>query len=106
MKTNGPRFAARPLAGGGTAVQDWLAADRPPALKLDECAGLVVVAPHPDDETLGIGATAAQLAASGVPVQLVAVSDGGWRGPGCVGGRTAYFGRRDGATNCAVLQRF
>ncbi|WP_246398229.1 PIG-L deacetylase family protein [Mycobacterium vicinigordonae] len=65
------------MAEGGTAVQDWLTADRPPPLDLDECAALVVVSPHPDDETLGIGATAAQLAAAGVPVQLVAVSDGG-----------------------------
>jgi LmbE family N-acetylglucosaminyl deacetylase len=38
---------------------------------------LVVVAPHPDDETLGLGATAAQLVASGVDVQVVSVSYGG-----------------------------
>lgn len=86
-------------------MQDWLAADRPPALKLDECAGLVVVAPHPDDETLGIGATAAQLAASGVPVQLVAVSDGVAR-TRLRRRPNGLLWRRDGATNCAVLQRF
>ena len=75
--TNGPRFAAQPLADGGTPVQEWLSADRPPPLDLTECANLVVVAAHPDDETLGIGATIAQLAASGVGVQVVSVSDGG-----------------------------
>ena len=53
-----------------------------PALDLTECPGLVVVAPHPDDETLGLGATAAQLAASGVDVQVVSVSDGGAAEPG------------------------
>jgi LmbE family N-acetylglucosaminyl deacetylase len=62
-------------------VQDWLSADRPPPLDLSECARLVVVAPHPDDETLGIGATAAQLAASGVDVQAVSASDGGGARP-------------------------
>jgi LmbE family N-acetylglucosaminyl deacetylase len=46
------------------------------------CPGLVVVAPHPDDETLGLGAMAAQLASSGVDVKLVSVSDGGAARPG------------------------
>lgn len=75
--SNCDRFAAVPLAGGGTPVRDWLTADPLPALDLTDCPGLVIVAPHPDDETLGLGATAAQLAAAGVDVQLVAVSDGG-----------------------------
>ncbi|RUP04792.1 MAG: PIG-L family deacetylase [Mycobacterium sp.] len=74
--TNGPRFAARPLTGGGTPAQDWLSALRPPTLALT-CTSLVVVAAHPDDETLGMGATMAQLIASGVPVRVVSVSDGG-----------------------------
>ena len=38
---------------------------------------VVVVAPHPDDETLGFGATAAAAAGRGIPVQVVSVSDGG-----------------------------
>lgn len=84
-------------------MQDWLAADRPPALKLDECAGLVVVAPHPDDETLGIGATAAQLAASGVPVQLVAVSDGGGADPAASAAeRLTLEARRRDELRCAA----
>ena len=45
-------------------------------------ANLIVVAAHPDDETLGIGATIAQLAASGIGVQVVSVSDGGAALPG------------------------
>ncbi len=75
--SNCHRFAAVPLAGGGTPVRDWLAADRLPALDLGDCPSLVIVSPHPDDETLGLGATAAQLAAAGVEVQLVSVTDGG-----------------------------
>lgn len=58
-------------------MREWLSAERPPPLQLGECGRLVVVAPHPDDETLGVGGTIAQLAASGVGVQVVSVSDGG-----------------------------
>jgi LmbE family N-acetylglucosaminyl deacetylase len=74
------RFAATPLAGGGTPTRAWLTARKKkalPPLDLTGCTSLVVVAPHPDDETLGFGATAAHLAASGVAVQVVSVSDGG-----------------------------
>ena len=75
---NGARLAARPLHGGGTPAHVWINADRPyPDLDLDDCPEMVIVAPHPDDETLGIGATAAMLAARGINVQVVSVSDGG-----------------------------
>ncbi len=74
---NGARFAAMPLSGGGTPVREWLIPETLPALDLSECPGLIVVAPHPDDETLGLGAMTAQLAASGVDVAVVSVSDGG-----------------------------
>jgi LmbE family N-acetylglucosaminyl deacetylase len=53
-----------------------------PTLDLSACPGLVIVAPHPDDETLGLGAMAAQLVASGVDVQVVSVSDGDAAVPG------------------------
>ncbi|BBX65850.1 acetylglucosaminylphosphatidylinositol deacetylase [Mycobacterium saskatchewanense] len=82
---NTARFAAKPLTRGGTPLSTWLAAlDRNPLppLDLSACPGLVVVAPHPDDETLGVGATAAQIAASGVDVKVVSVSDGGAADPG------------------------
>ena len=36
----------------------------------------VVVTPHPDDETLGVGGLIARLSASGVDVTIVAVTDG------------------------------
>ena len=74
---NGARFAAMPLSGGGTPVREWLIPETLPALDLSECPGLIVVAPHPDDETLGLGAMTALLAASGVDVAVVSVSDGG-----------------------------
>ena len=89
MKTvsasNRTRFAAESLTHGGTPAPLWLAAfaESPlPILDLKECSRLVVVAPHPDDETLGLGATITQLAANGVQVQVVCVSDGGAARPG------------------------
>ncbi|TNC15761.1 PIG-L family deacetylase [Methylobacterium terricola] len=38
--------------------------------------GIVVVAPHPDDESLGCGGLIAEARALGVPLRLVVVSDG------------------------------
>lgn len=75
---NGSRFAAKPIEGGGTPAVDWCDWDREfPTLDLATCPALIVVAPHPDDETLGFGATAAGLASLGVNVRIVSVTDGG-----------------------------
>jgi len=80
---NGSRFAARPIATGGTPADEWIGWRRPfPELDLDDCPALVLVAPHPDDETLGFGATAATLRSRGIDVQVVSVSDGGGAVPG------------------------
>ena len=80
---NGSRFAAEPIAGGGTSVADWRDWVRAmPTLDLSDCPALVVVAPHPDDETLGFGATASLLQSRGVDVTVVAVTDGGGSVPG------------------------
>ncbi|GGC66640.1 PIG-L deacetylase family protein [Chelatococcus reniformis] len=38
--------------------------------------GLVVVAPHPDDESIGCGGTLARCTAEGRPVAIIVVSDG------------------------------
>lgn len=80
---NGARFAAQPIEGGGTPASEWRGWGRDfPALDLAECPALVVVAPHPDDETLGFGATASTLRSRGVDVRVVSVSDGGGAIPG------------------------
>ncbi|MFD5869054.1 PIG-L deacetylase family protein [Corynebacterium sp. NPDC060344] len=57
---NGPRLAATDDAGVTTAGQwrEALAEHPAPAIALD-AGRLVVVAPHPDDEVLGLGATMA-----------------------------------------------
>jgi LmbE family N-acetylglucosaminyl deacetylase len=75
--SNCARFAAHPLAGGGTPVETWTRWDRRFApLNIEHCPALLLVAAHPDDETLGLGATASALAERGVPVQVVAATDG------------------------------
>jgi len=80
---NGARFSARPLTLDGTPTQDWLdALAHAPELDLTRCSEILVVAAHPDDETLGFGAALATLAELGVRVQVVAASDGGASHPG------------------------
>lgn len=57
----------------------FAAAERLPVGDLDQITrggGLVVVAPHPDDESLGCGGLIAESCARGIPVELVVVSDG------------------------------
>ena len=62
----------------GTPAADWTVWDREfPELSLHDCPGLLLVAPHPDDEILGFGATAATLQSRGVDVRVVSVTDGG-----------------------------
>jgi LmbE family N-acetylglucosaminyl deacetylase len=75
---NCARFAARSTSSGGTPTSHWLRWERRFAsLDLTSCPGLVVVAAHPDDETLGLGGMMAALTAAGVHVEVVLVSDGG-----------------------------
>ncbi|MBV6756827.1 PIG-L deacetylase family protein [Rhodococcus opacus] len=76
---NATRFRETPVAGRGTPEdvwQPWLSSVRCPPIPLEECDHMVVVAPHPDDEVLGVGALMATAVTAGVPVQVVAVTDG------------------------------
>ncbi len=75
--SNSERLAARPVAEGGTPAALWTDWGRHLLpLDIDDCPALTVVAAHPDDETLGLGGTAARLAGRGVTVQVVSVTDG------------------------------
>jgi LmbE family N-acetylglucosaminyl deacetylase len=81
--SNCARFADRPIAEGGTPSSAWRGWSRDiEPLDLQRCPALILVAPHPDDETLGFGATAASLRMRGVPVTIVVASDGGGAYPG------------------------
>ncbi|MGA9871066.1 MAG: PIG-L family deacetylase [Rhodococcus sp. (in: high G+C Gram-positive bacteria)] len=67
----------------GTSETEWSAWNRPfPALDLSRCTELVVVAPHPDDEVLGVGGLMSIAAASGIAVTVIAVTDGSASHPG------------------------
>lgn len=69
------------LGDRGTPAADWdrwlaaRAAD-PEVVVPAGCRRLIVVAPHPDDEILGVGVTASRFAAAGVDVTVLAVTDG------------------------------
>ncbi len=77
------RFDATPVAEGGTPVEAWDSWDDGlAALDLSRCPGLTVISPHPDDETLGLGATMAALSAAGIDVQVISASDGEAAYPG------------------------
>lgn len=63
----------------GTAEQTWAAHERLrtlPAFQWPDAARIVVIAPHPDDETLGIGGAMCLAAQRGLTVELVAVTRG------------------------------
>lgn len=76
------------IEGAGTPESEWLPFLEKldlPALSLDPLPRrAVVVAPHPDDEILGVGGLLAALSAARVPVALVAVTDGEASHPGSV----------------------
>lgn len=63
--------------GRGTPASTWAGWARTfPAIELASLRDVVVVAPHPDDEVLGVGALMARLAARSARVRVVAVTDG------------------------------
>lgn len=62
----------------------------------------VVVAPHPDDEVLGVGALMTVLAAAGTRLDVLAVTDGEASHPGGSLPRPALAKRRRGETRAAL----
>ncbi|WP_243636989.1 PIG-L family deacetylase [Rhodococcus sp. Eu-32] len=62
----------------GTPESVWRAWQHTyPAADLAGCRDMVVVAPHPDDEILGVGGLVSTASAAGIDVRIVAVTDGG-----------------------------
>ena len=61
----------------GTGESVWAAAHLPaPALPVDELRRLIVVAAHPDDETLGAGGLIARAGRAGAPITVVVLTNG------------------------------
>ncbi|WP_030805340.1 PIG-L deacetylase family protein [Streptomyces sp. NRRL F-2799] len=76
---------ADPIQAPGTDEREWRAWggwDRMPEYALPAAGRVVVVAAHPDDEVLGVGGTLARLAAAGVALTVVSVTDGEGSHPG------------------------
>lgn len=79
-------------AGAGTSAETWDADPRMhdrPVLSLDGVEQLLVVAAHPDDETLGAGALIAECSSRGIPATIVMVTDGAAFGEPVVAQRRA-----------------
>ncbi len=72
------------IEGVGTAEREWLPflADLPRFRLAPFPTRAVVVAPHPDDEVLGVGGLIALLVGARVPVTVVVVTDGEASHPG------------------------
>jgi LmbE family N-acetylglucosaminyl deacetylase/SAM-dependent methyltransferase len=69
----------------GTTVLTWHDDPRwatAPMMSLDRIESLIVVAAHPDDETLGAGGIIHACARRGIPVEVVIVTDGAASHPG------------------------
>ncbi|NMM85600.1 GlcNAc-PI de-N-acetylase [Rhodococcus sp. SRB_17] len=74
--TSTQRFESSPVADGGTPESRWAGSTLFDPLDDRQCPALVLVAPHPDDEVLGVGGWASELSARGVPVTILSVTDG------------------------------
>jgi LmbE family N-acetylglucosaminyl deacetylase len=68
--------ASRPGTSAATWDADPRLHDRP-ALDLEGVSDVLVVAAHPDDETLGAGGLIAECVRRGIRVRVIAVTDGG-----------------------------
>ncbi len=76
-------LSGEPVIEHGTPEESWERSpflDSIPVASLDtlieDCRRVVVVSPHPDDETLGCGGLLSLCAARGIPVAIVSLSDG------------------------------
>jgi LmbE family N-acetylglucosaminyl deacetylase/SAM-dependent methyltransferase len=71
-------------AAAGTSAEQWTESgllEDLPALNLDAIQKLVVVAAHPDDETLGAGGLISEASRHGIPVTVIVVTDGSASNP-------------------------
>lgn len=61
-------------------VKNWKKCPLPQQLELPKEKPVLVIAPHPDDETLGCGGTLARLKANQCQIKVIIVTDGGGAG--------------------------
>ncbi len=101
---------SRQIVGRGTPERAWRAAM--PSLPVESVETLVppgrravVIAPHPDDEVLGVGGTMAALSALGREVMVVSVTDGEASHPGSTRWPAEALRRARAAERVAALRR-
>ena len=94
--------ATRAAARAQQVVLERRAVDVTDAMAARSC---LVLAPHPDDETLGAGATIARKRAVGTPVRVVVVADGRHANPSQVIDEVelARIRQEEAVASCAVL---
>ncbi|HEX4339960.1 MAG TPA: PIG-L family deacetylase [Polyangiaceae bacterium] len=90
-----------------TAEREWAACRRPATLpEMTWPAGrIVVVAPHPDDETLALGGTLNRFAREGRDVTVVGVTDGEASHPRSPTTTRSALGERRSRERLAALER-
>jgi LmbE family N-acetylglucosaminyl deacetylase len=79
VRPSSGRPPADPIQAPGTRESHWAGwpvLDRLPPYPLEAVTSALVLAAHPDDETLGVGGTLATLAAAGVRLRVVVATDG------------------------------
>ena len=92
----------------GTPESSWLEAgvlDGLAPMRWLHPRRVVVVAPHPDDEILGVGGSLRSLARTGAELEIVSVTDGESSHPGSVAMRPAELARARTAETGAALRR-
>jgi LmbE family N-acetylglucosaminyl deacetylase len=97
------------IAGVGTPETDWQSwpgLHRFPPLDLSGCDRVVLLAPHPDDEILGVGGLLRRLSLRGAAVEVIAVTDGDASHPASstvTPGRLAALRRAESASALRAL---
>jgi LmbE family N-acetylglucosaminyl deacetylase len=95
---------ALPVAAYSVLVSVASAAGDGPLLVVPELRRVLVVAPHPDDETIGCGGTLATLAKRGTTIEVVVVTSGSASlGTGLTRGELASQREAEANAACAVL---
>ncbi len=92
----------------GTPERAWLdfaVLDELAPMRWPHPERVVVVAPHPDDEVLGVGGSLRSLALHGSEIQIVAVTDGEGSHPGSVAMTPAALARARARETRAALRR-
>lgn len=96
------------IVGAGTPERDWQAwpaLNGFPALDLSGCRRVILLAPHPDDEVLGVGGLLRMLADRGAAIDVVAVTDGEASHPGSPTNDPGQLAARRRAESTAALER-